>query len=44
MAGSIEVRGLSKAFGTFKAVNDVSFAAAEGTITALLGPSGYSGA
>jgi len=40
MAGSIEVRGLSKAFGTFKAVNDVSFAAAEGTITALLGPSG----
>jgi sulfate/thiosulfate transport system ATP-binding protein len=40
MAGSIEVRGLSKAFGTFKAVDDVSFAAAEGTITALLGPSG----
>ena len=40
MAGSIEVRGLSKAFGTFKAVDEVSFAAAEGTITALLGPSG----
>jgi sulfate transport system ATP-binding protein len=40
MAGSIEVRGLSKAFGTFKAVDEVSFSAAEGTITALLGPSG----
>jgi sulfate/thiosulfate transport system ATP-binding protein len=40
MAGSIEVRGLSKAFGAFKAVDDVSFSAAEGTITALLGPSG----
>ena len=40
MAGSIQVRGLSKAFDTFKAVDDVSFAAAEGTITALLGPSG----
>jgi sulfate transport system ATP-binding protein len=40
MAGSIQVRGLSKSFGAFKAVDDVSFEAAEGTITALLGPSG----
>jgi sulfate transport system ATP-binding protein len=40
MAGSIEVKGLTKAFGNFKAVDDVSFTAAEGTITALLGPSG----
>ena len=40
MAGSIEVRGLAKAFGSFRAVDDVSFSAAEGTITALLGPSG----
>lgn len=40
MAGSIEVRGLTKAFGRFRAVDDVSFTAAEGTITALLGPSG----
>src|SRR5436190_12151855 len=40
MAGSIQVRGLTKSFGSFRAVNDVSFEAAEGTITALLGPSG----
>jgi sulfate transport system ATP-binding protein len=40
MAGSIEVRGLTKSFGGFQAVHDVSFSAAEGTITALLGPSG----
>jgi sulfate transport system ATP-binding protein len=40
MAGSIDVRGLTKSFGTFQAVQDVSFSAAEGTITALLGPSG----
>ncbi|CAN5731292.1 TOBE-like domain-containing protein [soil metagenome] len=31
---------LNKSFGKFKAVDDVSFAAAEGKITALLGPSG----
>src|ERR671934_330674 len=40
MAGSIRVSGLNKSFGTFRAVRDVSFAAAEGTVTALLGPSG----
>jgi sulfate transport system ATP-binding protein len=40
MAGSIDVRGLTKSFGAFQAVQDVSFSAAEGTITALLGPSG----
>ena len=40
MAGSIQVRGLTKSFGTFRAVDDVTFEAAEGTITALLGPSG----
>ena len=40
MAATIEVRGLTKAFGSFRAVDDVSFAAEEGTITALLGPSG----
>jgi sulfate/thiosulfate transport system ATP-binding protein len=40
VAGSIEIQGLTKSFGTFRAVDDVSFQAAEGTITALLGPSG----
>src|SRR5690242_9531258 len=40
MAGSIEVRGLTKSFGTFRAVDDVSFEARAGEITALLGPSG----
>ena len=40
MAGSIQVRGLTKSFGSFRAVDDVTFEAAEGTITALLGPSG----
>ena len=33
-------RGLTKSFGSFRAVDDVTFEAAEGTITALLGPSG----
>jgi sulfate/thiosulfate transport system ATP-binding protein len=40
MAGTIEVKGLTKSFGSFRAVDDVSFEAAEGAITALLGPSG----
>jgi sulfate/thiosulfate transport system ATP-binding protein len=40
LAGSIQVRGLTKSFGAFRAVDDVTFEAAEGTITALLGPSG----
>jgi sulfate transport system ATP-binding protein len=37
---SIEVRGLYKGFGSFVAVNDVSFATQPGEVTALLGPSG----
>jgi sulfate/thiosulfate transport system ATP-binding protein len=36
----IRVEGLSKRFGSFEAVRDVSFAAEGGSITALLGPSG----
>jgi len=40
MAGTIEVQGLTKSFGTFRAVDAISFRAAEGAITALLGPSG----
>src|SRR5919198_6601628 len=40
MTGSIEVQGLTKSFGSFRAVDDISFKAAEGAITALLGPSG----
>jgi sulfate transport system ATP-binding protein len=37
---AIAVEHLNKSFGGFKAVDDVSFEAAEGQITALLGPSG----
>jgi sulfate transport system ATP-binding protein len=37
---SILVEGLTKKFGDFVAVDDVSFEAQEGKITALLGPSG----
>ena len=40
MAGAIEVRDLTKRFGDFAAVKDVSFVAPEGAITAILGPSG----
>jgi sulfate/thiosulfate transport system ATP-binding protein len=40
MAGAITVRGLTKSFGAFRAVDDVSFEARAGEITALLGPSG----
>jgi sulfate/thiosulfate transport system ATP-binding protein len=40
MAGAITVRGLTKSFGDFRAVDDVSFDARAGEITALLGPSG----
>jgi sulfate transport system ATP-binding protein len=36
----IRVEGLSKRFGTFEAVRDVTFTAEGGAITALLGPSG----
>jgi sulfate/thiosulfate transport system ATP-binding protein len=37
---AIRVEHLTKRFGSFVAVDDVSFDAAEGKITALLGPSG----
>lgn len=36
----LEVRGLSKAFGGNKAVDDCSFIVPEGSITALIGPNG----
>ncbi|WP_076350927.1 sulfate ABC transporter ATP-binding protein [Paludisphaera borealis] len=36
----IEVRNLSKKYGSFQAVNDVSFEVAGGQLVALLGPSG----
>ena len=36
----LEVRGISKRFGGLLAVNDVSFALQNGTITALIGPNG----
>src|SRR5215467_9199868 len=38
MAGAITVRGLTKSFGTFRAVDDVSFEARAGEITALEQP------
>jgi sulfate transport system ATP-binding protein len=37
---SIEVRGVTKAFGSFVAVNDVSLTVPTGELVALLGPSG----
>ena len=37
---SIHVRGISKVFGTFKALDDVSLEVPQGTLLALLGPSG----
>ena len=37
---SIEVRGVTKAFGAFVAVNDVSLTVPTGELVALLGPSG----
>ena len=40
MSAGIVVEGLTKRFGDFTAVDDVSFTADEGKITALLGPSG----
>jgi sulfate/thiosulfate transport system ATP-binding protein len=40
MSTNIVVEGLTKRFGSFTAVDDVSFVADEGKITALLGPSG----
>ena len=38
--GTIEVRGLSKRFGDFTAVDDISFTVASGEIFGLLGPNG----
>jgi ABC-2 type transport system ATP-binding protein len=40
MSTAIEVSGLVKRFGSFTAVNDVSFEIASGQVTALLGPNG----
>jgi sulfate transport system ATP-binding protein len=40
VSSAIAVRNLNKSFGSFKAVDDVSFEASQGKITALLGPSG----
>jgi sulfate transport system ATP-binding protein len=37
---ALEIRGLSKSFGRFPALNDVSLAAADKEFLALLGPSG----
>lgn len=39
-AGRIEVRGLSKTFGSVQAVHDVSFTAEPGRVTGFLGPNG----
>ncbi len=36
----LEVSGLTKQFGTFLAVNDISFSVGEGEIVGLLGPNG----
>jgi branched-chain amino acid transport system ATP-binding protein len=36
----LEVRGLSKSFGGFRAVSEVSLAVAEGQIAAMIGPNG----
>jgi ABC-2 type transport system ATP-binding protein len=38
--GQIEVRSLSKTFGTVKAVDDLSFSVPSGTISGFLGPNG----
>ena len=37
---SIEIRNISKQFGTFQALRDVSLDIASGELIALLGPSG----
>ncbi len=39
-SGQIEVRGLSKTFGTVKAVDNLTFTVPAGTITGFLGPNG----
>jgi ABC-2 type transport system ATP-binding protein len=40
MTTAIEVRGLVKTYGATRAVDDVSFAVAEGEVMAILGPNG----
>lgn len=40
MTAVLDVMGLSKSFGSFMAVNDVTFDIAQGEFVALLGPSG----
>ena len=40
MNAAVDVRGLTKRFGTFTAVNDVSFTVKPGEIFGLLGPNG----
>ena len=37
---AIEVQGVTKRFGEFTALDEVSLAVADGSLTALLGPSG----
>jgi sulfate/thiosulfate transport system ATP-binding protein len=37
---TIEVRNVSKSFGTYHALNNVSLTVADGELMALLGPSG----
>ncbi|MDG1680076.1 MAG: ATP-binding cassette domain-containing protein, partial [Tateyamaria sp.] len=38
--GSLQIRNVSKIFGTFKAVSDVSLNVQKGEFLTLLGPSG----
>ena len=40
MTPSLELQAVSKSFGDFTAVNEVSFAVPQGTIYGLLGPNG----
>jgi len=40
MPSAIEVRGLSKRFGSVRAVDDLSFEVAQGRVTGFLGPNG----
>ena len=40
MTSAIEIRGLSKQFGSIRAVDDLSFEVAKGRVTGFLGPNG----